>query len=292
MSQPSRWDFKKSKKKKKGALIRWHARPPEPSRLADPAAHSQLPARRGTVLKPPITFLFEGTGLSVKFQYLSESMKQFESNTIWKTLGGSHYLRTCHREEISALNFRRNWSHLGLAGIIPPTALAEHITIWVLPSSLFTFFPLKRRTGRNPTLKVPDEAPPAVLYPWVAGAAPGKHDKTPASSRREVPSARVPGGRDESQTVKSHVRESSPGIGEESPAFAHLSPNQVPGRALARQRLTQRRVLRATVLERPVLGRNHWHVRLFATPRTVAHRVLCVWDLPGKNTGVVRRFLL
>ena len=127
----------------------------------------------------------------MKFQYLSESIKQFESNTIWKTLGGSHYLRTCHREEISTLNFRRNWSHLGLAGIIPLTALAEHITIWVLPSSLFTFFPLKRRTGRNPTLKVPDEAPPTVLYPWVSGVAPGKHDKTPASSLREVPSARA-----------------------------------------------------------------------------------------------------
>lgn len=37
--------------------------------------------------------------LSVRFQYLSENIKQFESNTIWKALGGSHYLRTCHQEE-------------------------------------------------------------------------------------------------------------------------------------------------------------------------------------------------
>ena len=27
------------------------------------------------------------------------------------------------------------------------------------------------------------------------------------------------------------------------------------------------------------------HVWLFVTPWTVAHRVLCPWDSPGKNTG-------
>lgn len=84
------------------------ARPPEPSRRMVPAAHSQLPSGRGTILKPPVTFLFEGTGLSVRFQYLSENIKQLESNTIWKALGGLHYLRTCHREEKSTLVFRRD----------------------------------------------------------------------------------------------------------------------------------------------------------------------------------------
>ena len=32
---------------------------------------------------------------------------------------------------------------------------------------------------------------------------------------------------------------------------------------------------------------NHFgHVRLLATPRTVAHQAPCPWDFPGKNTGV------
>ena len=31
---------------------------------------------------------------------------------------------------------------------------------------------------------------------------------------------------------------------------------------------------------------------LFATPRTVAARFLCLWDFPGKNTGVGCHFLL
>ena len=34
------------------------------------------------------------------------------------------------------------------------------------------------------------------------------------------------------------------------------------------------------------------HVRLFATPWTVALRLFCSWDFPGKNTGVGCRFLL
>ena len=33
-------------------------------------------------------------------------------------------------------------------------------------------------------------------------------------------------------------------------------------------------------------------VRLFATPWTVAYRLLCPWDFPGKNTGVGCHFLL
>ena len=33
-------------------------------------------------------------------------------------------------------------------------------------------------------------------------------------------------------------------------------------------------------------------VRLFATPWTVASRLLCPWDSPGKNTGVGCHFLL
>ena len=32
------------------------------------------------------------------------------------------------------------------------------------------------------------------------------------------------------------------------------------------------------------------HVRLFVTPRTVAHGLLCPWDFPGKNTGVGQPF--
>ena len=28
------------------------------------------------------------------------------------------------------------------------------------------------------------------------------------------------------------------------------------------------------------------HGQLFATPWTVAYRLLCPWDFPGKNTGV------
>lgn len=74
----------------------WQA--PRATRLAMPMEHSQ-DSQEEAVWKPPIIFLIEGPGLSVKFQYLSENTKQFESNTIWKALGGSHYLRTCHREE-------------------------------------------------------------------------------------------------------------------------------------------------------------------------------------------------
>ena len=33
-------------------------------------------------------------------------------------------------------------------------------------------------------------------------------------------------------------------------------------------------------------------VRLFATPQTVACRLLCPWDFPGRNTGVACHFLL
>ena len=34
------------------------------------------------------------------------------------------------------------------------------------------------------------------------------------------------------------------------------------------------------------------HVQLFATPWTVAYRLLLPWDFPGKNTGVGCHFLL
>ena len=34
------------------------------------------------------------------------------------------------------------------------------------------------------------------------------------------------------------------------------------------------------------------HVRLFATPQTEVHRLLCPWDSPGKNTRVACHFLL
>ena len=34
------------------------------------------------------------------------------------------------------------------------------------------------------------------------------------------------------------------------------------------------------------------HVQLFETLWTVAHRLLCLWDFPGKNTGVGCHFLL
>ena len=34
------------------------------------------------------------------------------------------------------------------------------------------------------------------------------------------------------------------------------------------------------------------HVGLFATPWTVAHRFLCPWDFPSKNTGVGFHLLL
>jgi len=34
------------------------------------------------------------------------------------------------------------------------------------------------------------------------------------------------------------------------------------------------------------------HVRLFVTPWTVSHKLLCPWDFPGKNTGVDCHFLL
>ena len=34
------------------------------------------------------------------------------------------------------------------------------------------------------------------------------------------------------------------------------------------------------------------HVRLFATPWTVAYQAPCPWDFPGKNTGVGCHFLL
>ena len=34
------------------------------------------------------------------------------------------------------------------------------------------------------------------------------------------------------------------------------------------------------------------HVRLFVTPWTVASRLLCPWDSPGKSTGVGCHFLL
>ena len=33
-------------------------------------------------------------------------------------------------------------------------------------------------------------------------------------------------------------------------------------------------------------------IQLFLTPWTVAHRLLCPWDFPGKNTGVSCHFLL
>ena len=33
-------------------------------------------------------------------------------------------------------------------------------------------------------------------------------------------------------------------------------------------------------------------VRLFVTPWTVAYRLLCPWDFPGKNTGVGCLFLI
>lgn len=95
---------------------------------------------------PPVTFLFEGTGLSVRFQNLNENIKQFESNTIWKALGSSCYFCTCHREEKSTLAFRRDCNHLGLAGITP---LAEHATIPGIPSSL-SISPVRRLIGRSP----------------------------------------------------------------------------------------------------------------------------------------------
>ena len=34
------------------------------------------------------------------------------------------------------------------------------------------------------------------------------------------------------------------------------------------------------------------HVRFFVTPQTVAHRLLCPWDFPGRNTAVSCHFLL
>ena len=34
------------------------------------------------------------------------------------------------------------------------------------------------------------------------------------------------------------------------------------------------------------------HVQLFVAPWTVATRLLCPWNFPGKNTGVSLRFLL
>lgn len=80
----------------------------------------------------------------MRFQYLSENIKQFESNTIWKALGDSHYLCTCHKEEKSTLIFRRDWSHLGFVGIIPMAAPAR--AHHYLSSTLFLLyvFPLKR----------------------------------------------------------------------------------------------------------------------------------------------------
>lgn len=134
--------------------------PPEPTRLTVPAGHGQLPTGWGSLLEPPVTFLFEDTGLSVRFSYLSEDIKQFESNTIWKAWGGSHYLHTCHREEKSTLILRRDWSHLGLAGITPPAALAEYTSRTLFPLYMF---PLKRPLERKPTMKVPSEAAPTAL---------------------------------------------------------------------------------------------------------------------------------
>ena len=34
------------------------------------------------------------------------------------------------------------------------------------------------------------------------------------------------------------------------------------------------------------------HIQPFMTPQTVANRLLCPWDFPGKNTGVGCHFLL
>ena len=34
------------------------------------------------------------------------------------------------------------------------------------------------------------------------------------------------------------------------------------------------------------------HIQLVVTPRTIAHRFLCAWNFPGKNTGVGYHFLL
>ena len=34
------------------------------------------------------------------------------------------------------------------------------------------------------------------------------------------------------------------------------------------------------------------YVQLFATPWTIAGRLLCLWDSPGKNIGVDYHFLL
>lgn len=159
MSQPSGWDFWKNR-----VLIRWHGKPPRAQQTDGAMEHSKLPTGWGTILKPPITFLFEGTGLSVRFWYLSEIKKQFKSNTIWKSWGGSHYLCTCHREEQSTLIFRRDWSHLGLAGITPPAALADYTTISSCNLFPLYIFLLKRLVERNPTIKVPNEAAPNAFH--------------------------------------------------------------------------------------------------------------------------------
>lgn len=158
MSQPSGWGFFF----KVQFSLEDTASPPEPTRLTVPAEHGQLPTGWGTILKPPVTSLFEGTGLSVRFQYLSENIKQFESNTIWKALGGSHYLRICHWEEKSTLIFRRGWSHLGRLEWRPqqPWQSAAPSLWYSLSSSHFPF----KETDENPT-KVPNGAAPMHSAP-------------------------------------------------------------------------------------------------------------------------------
>ena len=47
-----------------------------------------------------------------------------------------------------------------------------------------------------------------------------------------------------------------------------------------------------TELVRIVIVQSLSHVQLFETPWTVARRLLCLWEFPGKNAGMGGRFHL
>ena len=53
-------------------------------------------------------------------------------------------------------------------------------------------------------------------------------------------------------------------------------------------------ILQARILEWVAISevKSLSRVRLFVTPWTAAHRLLCPWDFPGKDTGVGCHFLL
>lgn len=123
------------KKKKKELSLDDVAKPPEPSRLTCARNAASYPGEQAP-------FLLEGPGCSESFQYQSENAKRLESNTIWKALGGSHYLRTCPREETATL-ISEGTGATPVGRNYSPTSRAELGSCPAGPSSRIVF-PLKR----------------------------------------------------------------------------------------------------------------------------------------------------